>query len=87
MHLHEVVNVGRGKPQRLDLGQLCVARDVRDAVAQRRERIVDGLGSTPLLLVASSPEFANYRPGPLVAAHDQAGGCPAEVAVQASEAS
>ena len=86
-HLHEVVDVGGGQPQRLDLGELGVARDVGDAVAQRRKRVVDGLGSTPLLLVATGPELDTDRPGPLVAAHDQAGSCPAEVAVQASEAS
>ena len=52
-HLHQVVDVQRGQPQRLDLGQLGVARHVRDAVPQRGERVVDRLRPPSLLLVAA----------------------------------
>ena len=50
-HVHQVGDVAGGEAQRLDLGQLRVARNVRDAAAQRRERRVDAVRPPSLLAV------------------------------------
>ena len=50
-HRHQVVDVARGQAQRLDLGQLRVARHIGNAVAEVGKGVVDGLGSPALLFV------------------------------------
>ena len=50
-YIEKVVDVAGGQAQRLDLGQLRITRHVGDAVAQRGERGIDGLGAPALLLV------------------------------------
>lgn len=55
-HSHQVVNVAGREAQCLDLGQFRVAGDVGDAVPEIGERVVDGLGSPPLLLVRASDQ-------------------------------
>ena len=84
-HLHEVIDVGGGQPEGLDLGQLGVARNVGNAIPQGGEGIVDRLGSSPLLLVAPAPELAHDRPRRSLVTHHQSRGWPAQVAGQSSK--
>jgi hypothetical protein len=44
---HEVVDVRGGQAKRLDLGQLGIARNVRDALAKVGKRVVDRLQESP----------------------------------------
>ena len=60
--LEEVIDVGSGQPQGLDLGELRVAGDVGDAVPEVGEGVVDRLGASPLLLVG--PGDHNEAAGP-----------------------
>jgi len=60
-HLHEVVDVGDGVLERLDLGQLGVPGDAGDVLAQHGERGVDALRAAPLLLVGRAAPLDDAR--------------------------
>ena len=62
---HQISNVTRGQPQRLDLGQFSVGWHVGNAVPQVGEGVVDALRASSLLLIGSVASL-----GP----HDQADG-------------
>lgn len=50
-HGHQIPDVGRGQPERFDLGQLGVGRHVRYAVPEVGKRVVDALRPPPFLFV------------------------------------
>lgn len=59
--VHQVGDVARGQPQRLDLGQLGVGGHVGDALAQLGEGRVDALRPPPLLAVGGGPPLHGAR--------------------------
>ena len=50
-NIDEIVDVGSGQAESLNLAQLCVTRHIGDTVSESRVGSINGLGSPPLLFI------------------------------------